>query len=135
MSLNLTPNEFVGYRIKPDWYSFNVVIVKRHGSGSKNAGQEYETTVAYCKNLEFAVRWIVSHASKVRGEMNQRDQQTLDGSVASVEALVPAFQYAQEQALKAVAALEARMNAAGLKTPKDTVKFLGETLSAETLED
>lgn len=127
MSLNLVPNEFVGYRIKPDWYSFNVVLVKRHGAASKNAGKEYETTVAYCKNLAFATSWIVAHSARVRGELSQKEQESLDGTVASVEALRDTFEAAKQDALRAVEELQNRLNAAGLSTLKSVVKALGDT--------
>ncbi len=125
MSLNLIPNEIVGYRIKPDWYSFNVVLVKRHGSQSKNAGKEYETTLAYCKSLPFAVNWLVSHAARMHGELAQKDQEAVDGSVADAKALAATFERARDEALRAVEELQARLFAAGLSKPKDVVQLLG----------
>lgn len=105
MTLNLVPNELVGYRIKPDWYNFKVVVVKRHGDGSRQAGQEYETPLAYCKNIEFAATWLLQHAMRVRGEAAQKEQEAIDGSVASTEALTRAVAQAREDVLGAVRAL------------------------------
>lgn len=122
--LDLTPNPFVGYRIKPDWYSFNVVIVKRHGAASKLAGQEYEKPVAYCKSIASAVQWIVRHAARVRGELAQADQVALDGSVASAVALESVFQGALEDALSAALQLQGRVDELGLPH-KELVKALG----------
>ena len=122
--LGLVPNKFVGYRIKPDWYSFNVVLVKRHGPGSKNAGKEYETTLAYCKTLPFAVAWIVSHRARVKGGELQDAQQVDDGTVASLEALRASFAEATELAVKAAHALEKRLEDAGI-LKKDIVRTLG----------
>jgi len=105
MPLNLVPNELVGYRIKPDWYNFKVVCIKRHGEASKAAGQEYETVLAYCKNIEFAASWLLQHVLRVRGEAAQDAQQALDDSVASTQALTQAVALARQDVLSAVAAL------------------------------
>lgn len=123
MSLNLEPNEIVGYRIKPDWHSFNVVLIKRHGPASSNPGQEYDTPLAYCKDLPFAVRWLVSHAVRMQGELNQRDQARVNGSVADAQALLSGYEAAQEYARGAVAELQARIDASGL-CRKELVKCL-----------
>lgn len=122
--LGLVPNETVGYRIKPDWYSFNVVLVKRHGPGSKKAGQEYETTLAYCKSISLAVRWIVSHHARVQGGLSQEEAHVATGSIADARALEASFAQASAQALQAANELEARIRAAGLLN-KDLVKALG----------
>ena len=124
MALNLVPNELVGYRIKPDWHSFNVVLVKRYGAGSKKAGQEYDTPLAYCKNLDFAASWIVSHAAKMMGELNQKDQEAATGSVADAKALAAAFEPGVQHALRAVAELQARLEAANI-LPRTLVRRLG----------
>jgi hypothetical protein len=123
MSTAFEPNEFVGYRIKPDWYSFNVVLVKLHGPNSAQAGKEYETPVAYCKELATAANWIFTHAARVRGGMNQQEQEALDGNVADAKALASAFAGAQEQTLAALAELQARITEVS-KTHKDLVKLL-----------
>jgi len=124
MSLNLVANEVVGYRIKPDWYCFNVVLVKRHGPLSKNAGKEYETILAHCKNLPFAVSWLVSHAARMHGELSQKEALAVSGSVADAQALAVAFEKAQADALRAVNELQARLDAAGLNS-KAMVHLLG----------
>jgi hypothetical protein len=122
--LDLTPNEFVGYRIKPDWYSFNVVIVKKHGKDSKHAGQEYDKVIAYCKSLPHAVEYILSHSLRVRGERAQDEQLALDKTVASTEALAAQYQAALGDALKAANELASRIQSLGL-SQKDLVKALG----------
>lgn len=124
MALNLEPNELVGYRIKPDWNSYNVVLVKRKGPASKNAGQEYDTPLAYCKNLEFAAAWIFSHAARMQGELNQKDQAKANGSVAEAAALAKAFSFAQESTLQAVEDLRAQIAALPLNR-KELVQALG----------
>lgn len=124
--LGLVPNEIVGYRLKPDWYSWNVVLVKRHGASSKAAGTEYDTTLAYCKNLEFAVRWMMDHATRLHGARNQADAEAATGSIAQAQAVVDAVQAAKVDVLAAIARLQADLDAAGLKN-KDVIKLLGAT--------
>jgi hypothetical protein len=124
MSLNLTPNEFVGYRIKPDYYSFNVVIVKRHGAGSTKCGQEYEKPVSYCKNLASAVDYIVQQATRSFAEKGQEEQAALTGSVADAERLLIAMKLATAEALAAVDYLQKQLLELGLSR-KDLVKALG----------
>lgn len=129
--LDFTPNEFVGYRIKPDWYSFNVVIVKKHGKNSKNAGEEYDKAIAYCKSLPHAVEFILSHSLRVRAEMAQAEQLVLDKTVASSEALASQYQAALKDALQAAAELASRIEALGL-SQKELVKSLGSAEDADT---
>ena len=124
MSLNLTPNELAGYRIKPDWYSFNVVAVKLHGPGSKNAGKEYEIPLAYCKSLEYAAEWLFGHAVRVQGELNQKDQLAADGSVADARALQAAYRVALAQVAQTVAEVRAKLDSLGL-SQKELVQALG----------
>jgi hypothetical protein len=124
MSLNLTPNEVIGYRIKPDWHSYNVVLVKRHGASSKNAGAEYEAPVAYCMSLPSAAAWVFSHAFRVKGEQSQKERLAIDGSVADVQALHAAFCAAEAHTLQAVYELQGRIDRMGL-TRKDLVRGLG----------
>lgn len=130
MSLNLVPNEIVGYRIRPDWYSYNVVLVKLKGANSKEAGKEYETTLAYCKNLHSAAQWIFSHVVRVQGEMNQKDLEAATGSVADIKGLVDSFEKAQAHVMRAVDELQARITAAGI-TQKELVKALGSAPAEE----
>ncbi|MDO8414760.1 MAG: hypothetical protein Q7S87_00965 [Agitococcus sp.] len=129
-SLNLTPNEFVGYRIKPDFYSFNVVIVKRHGAGSKSCGLEYEKPVAYCKSIASAVEWIVSHATRDMAEKDQAEKAVLTGIIADSNSLRDAMVYATAEALKAVAQLELRIIGLGL-SQKNLVQALGAPVEME----
>lgn len=124
--LGLIPNEIVGWRIKPDWYNFTVVVVKRFGTSSKRAGQEYEESLAYCRSIESATQWLVQHVTRVEGEKLQDVVQEASGSVASAQALFDAIVKAQAVALAAVAELEVRLTAAGLNSPKLVTKFLGE---------
>lgn len=125
--LGLVPNEIVGWRIKPDWYSYNVVIVKRRGEASKKAGEEYEEVIAYCKSIEFATDRIIDQVARIRGEELQVSQQAVDGTVASTEALLRAIEEGKAEAAKAVAELTTRLQAAGIFTPKDVMKALGAT--------
>ncbi len=128
--LGLTPNEIIGYRIKADWYSFNVVLVKRHGAASKNAGKEYETTLAYCKSLPSAVSWIVSHATRMYGEVSQAERESLEGTVADATALKEAIGKAEAAALAAVADIVERIKATGVLN-KDLVRALGNPVAGE----
>lgn len=123
--LGLVPNKVVGYRIKPDWYNFTVVVVKQFGATSKKAGQEYEEALAYCKSLESAVDWLIAHVARIEGEARQEQQQAIDGSVAAAQALLDAVTAAKAAAHAAVADLDARLRAAGLGTPKQVVHFMG----------
>lgn len=131
MSPNFTPNEIVGYRIKPDWHSFNVVLVKRHGESSKNAGKEYETPLAYCKHLESAAQWIFSHALRTRAERTQEDILAVDGSCADIRGLLEVVAAAKADVSLAVQGLQARIDALAL-TRKALVQALG---TAETADD
>lgn len=124
VGLGLTPNEVVGYRIVPDWYSFNVQLIKRRGAGSKNAGQEYGETLGYCRSLSFAVKYIVSHATRMYGEELQNASLDVTGTVGDAKALEAAIEKAEGVALTAVAELEARITALGLDQ-KSLVKALG----------
>jgi hypothetical protein len=122
--LGLVPNEIVGWRIKPDWYNFTVVLVKRHGGGKK-AGQEYEEALGYCKSLESAVNFILQFVTRFEAEHQQEAVQARTGTVADAQSMLNAMQRAQKEALRAVAELQARMDAAGLNTPKKVTHFLG----------
>lgn len=111
--LNLIPNEVVGYRIHPDQYNWTVVIVKRHGKDSKHAGQEYESPLAYCKNVESATSWIVNHVAAMEGKKLQEEKFDSTGVAASMEALMEGFKKAEAAALWTVNDLEARLKEAG----------------------
>jgi hypothetical protein len=132
--LGLVPNKIVGYRIKPDWFNFTVVIVKEYGQSSKKHGQEYEESLAYCKSLESAVNWLIQHVTRVEGERLQDEIQAAEGSVASAEGLLKAMQVAQAAALEAVADLNAKLMAAGLSSPKQLTHLLGGTTPEEDTE-
>lgn len=131
--LGLVPNEIVGYRIKPDWYNFTVVVVKRFGASSKKKGQEYEEALAYCRSLESASDWLIAHVTRVKAEQLQ-DQvlksallgdRAAEGSVANAQALAEAIRTAKASAHAAIAELTARLEAAGLNTPKLMTHFMG----------
>lgn len=124
MSLNLTPNEIVGYRIKPDWHSYNVVLVKRHGDASKNAGKEYETTLAYCKHPESAAQWIFSHALRVKAEASQADILAIEGSCADIRGMLDVVAAAKAEVSKAVAELQSRIDALGMSR-RELVQAMG----------
>ena len=112
--LNLVPNEVVGYRIVANTYSWDVVLVKRKGEQSKNSGEEYVTSLAYCKNLTFAVNWILN---KVLSEESQKLQAQMDetGDMASLKAILQSFEAAQKAAGAAVQDLESRIKSSGLE--------------------
>ena len=106
--LNLIPNEVVGYRIHPDYHNWTVVLVKRYGPNSKQAGQEYETALAYCATLPSAVAWIINHVARVEGDRLQTAQFAKTGETASLEALAEAIKTAQREAMAATEDLERR---------------------------
>lgn len=124
MSLLLTPNKIVGYRIKPDWYSYNVVLVKLHGENSKNAGKEYETPLAYCRNLEFAANWIFSHALRTASELSQEEILSIEENCADIRGMLQSVDAAKTHVHLAVGELRARIDALGL-SQKKLVQALG----------
>ena len=130
VGLALIPNEVIGYRIVPDWNSFNVQLVKRRGASSKNAGQEYGEALAYCRSLEFAATYIIQHATRMYGEELQDAQQDRDGSIGSANALSEAIVKAQAAAILAVKELQTRIDALGLSR-KGLVKALGEDVEPD----
>jgi hypothetical protein len=140
--LGLVPNEIVGYRIKPDWYNFTVVVVKRFGTNSKKAGQEYEEALAYCRSLTSASDWLIEHVTRVTAEQLQADvlaaaqaqiaakgakvaAKVAEGSVANAKALADAIAVAKAAAHVAIEELSARLEAAGLNSPKKLTHFMG----------
>jgi hypothetical protein len=127
--LGLVPNEVVGYRIVPDWNSYNVQMVKRRGASSKQAGQEYGETLGYCRSLEFASDYIVQHATRVYGEEMQDAEEAVSGSVGDAKALSAAIVKAQAAAISAVKELQARIDALGLDR-KGLVQALGDATDA-----
>ncbi|EEF22975.1 conserved hypothetical protein [Ricinus communis] len=124
MSLELTPNEIVGYRFAVDWYNVDVVVVKKYGPNSKHAGQEYSQTLAHCKNVKSAAEWLFHHILRADGKEAQASQQALDGTAASTEALVRVVDSALQHVNAATGELQSRIDALGL-TQKSLVKALG----------
>ncbi|KWU24722.1 hypothetical protein [Burkholderia cenocepacia] len=124
MPLELTPNEFVGYRFAADWYNINVVQVKKHGPSSKHAGQEYTQVLAHCKDLHQASRWLFDHIMRAQGEDAQAVQHAVDSSVASIEALMALVDSAVAQVNAASAELQSRIDALHV-SQKKLVKALG----------
>jgi Asp-tRNA(Asn)/Glu-tRNA(Gln) amidotransferase B subunit len=124
MPLELTPNEVVGYRFAADWYNINVVLVKRHGPNSKHAGQEYAQVLAHCKDVDQAARWLLNHILRAQGEDAQVNRQAIDGSMASVTALMELVESAVAQVNAATAELQGRIDALGI-SQKELVKALG----------
>lgn len=118
MSLNLEPNQIVGYRIRPDYYSFNVVVVKRHGPSSKHAGQEYDTPVSYCKTITHAATVIFMHALRLESSKLQEDIEAATGSVADMKALQAAVAPALQAVERAAAELTQRVAALELSRPE-----------------
>lgn len=123
MSLDLIPNEFVGYRIKPDFYNYTVGIVRRHGPNSSKAGQEYFKPLGYYKNLGMAAQGVFNFALKELGAEAQVEQEKVDRSCASVEALASQVQAALDLALQAVAGVEQKFTDMGL-TKAQALKLL-----------
>jgi len=121
MSLNLIPNEVIGYRIKPDWYNYTVVLIKRHGTQSKNPGSEYEVSLAYCKNLSSAANFIFNHSLKLKAELSQKEIESITGTVSSVEAILAAVSHAQNEVEKSVADLERRLISNNILKPRDII--------------
>jgi phage-related tail protein len=127
--LGLVPNEVVGYRIVPDWNSYNVQLVKRRGKSSSQAGQEYGETLGYCRSLEFAAKFILSHATRMYGEELQDAALEVKKTVGDAQALSEAMVKAQALTFAAVKDLEARIIALGLDR-KGLVHALGESKDA-----
>lgn len=124
-ALDLTPNAIVGYRIRPDWYNFTVVVVKRHGSSSSKAGETYEESLAYCKNLEHAVHWLVEHVTRVEGERLQGQLPDLSSCLVATQALEQAITAAKQAAVEAVQDLKSSLQDAALAQPAMMRKLLG----------
>ena len=114
MPLELTPNEVVGYRFRADWHSMNVVAVKRRGANSRNAGQEYEETLAYCKDVSHAASWLLHHIICAEGEAAQGEAQARARALADMEALMPVVRRAEEHVLQAARELARTLAALGL---------------------
>jgi hypothetical protein len=113
--LNLTPNEIIGYRLYPDQWNWTVVVIKRHGKESKNAGKEYETPLAYCKDLNFAVSWIFNHVSKTESRKAQDEKFVKENLIADLQCVVDSFNKAKEEAISAVEDLKERLSKQGIE--------------------
>lgn len=126
--LNLEPNEVVGYRVSPDAWNWTVVVVKRHGKDSKNAGMEYKEALAYPKSLSHAVSWIFNHVAAIEGRKIQELEEQKTGNCADLSALDKAFVKARQEALNAVEDLEERLKAMGIdSSTKGFHKLMGTT--------
>jgi hypothetical protein len=122
--LNLVPNEIKGYRIRPDQWNWTVVVVKAHGKESKFAGVEYETPMAYCKNLPFAIEYIMKTVSAIEGRKEQDEVFDTTGVASDLNALQKGFDKALQAALCAVEDLERRVQESGY-----TLKEIGKAIS------
>ncbi|KWT98465.1 hypothetical protein APY03_0600 [Variovorax sp. WDL1] len=101
----------------------NVVVVKRRGASSKNAGQEYEETLAYCRDVRNASLWLFNHIIRANGADAQAAAEVTTRSLADVEALMAVVDEAQRHVLAAVESLETNLAALGL-SQKELVKAL-----------
>jgi hypothetical protein len=133
--LNLVPNEIVGYRVLPDTHNWTVVMVKRRGKDSKNAGQEYETPLAYCKGLENAADWVMGYVSKVEGRRIQDETFDREGVLADMESLKQGMTQGKKAVAWMLQDLERRLSEKGLdfETVKDYLKS-ADTAEAEATE-
>lgn len=107
--LILIPNEVKGYRIRPDQWNWTVVVVKIHGKDSKNAGEEYDTPLGYCKSLPFAVDYLMRTVSALEGRKEQDSVFATTGVVADAQALQKGFEKASQFVMDAIHDLEKRL--------------------------
>ena len=121
--LGLVQNKFIGYRIRPDWHSFVVVAVKEYGLTSKTPGLHYTEPLAYCKSLETAVNYIITHSTRLEAANLQNIRFAESGESAVLEALPKAMELATEHALIAIKQLEAKIDKLSLSR-YDLVKGL-----------
>lgn len=113
--LDLTPNEIIGYRIRPDQWNWSVVVVKVHGKESKNAGQQYESPLpAYCKDLTIAVQTIFDRVAKLEGRSEQDLTFDTTGQAADLNSLVKAFEKAEKAVMWSLKDLEERIIESGI---------------------
>lgn len=130
MALDLTPNEFVGYRIKPDYHNYTVGIVRRYGPNSRDAGQEYFKPMAYCKDVNDAARMLFNFALRTRGEMSQVEQGLVDKSCADMSAFKDAVEAAKQDVQSAVTGLQKQITDLAL-TPSKLAKLLASPASQD----
>lgn len=119
-----TPNEVVGYRFRADWHNITVVVVKRYGPNSKKAGQEYDTPLAYCRDIPNAAAWLTTHLTREKGAAAQASEEAISGSVADMKALLDTLSTVQAEVMAAVAELLSRVEALHMGH-KDLVRALG----------
>lgn len=112
---NFTPNEFKGYRIRPDQWNWAVVQVKVKGEGSKDAGKEYESSgLSYHRDLIGAVDYIMRTAGALRGRRYQDETFAQKGIAADLNALTSGFREASTLAIAAIENLEKRTLQSGV---------------------
>ena len=106
---NFDPNEIVGLRLKPDRYNWTVVLVKKHGSSSKHAGQEYEESIAYCKNISFATSYMLNYYAANEGAKLQKQVLEEKGTAADPISILKAFELAELRVQETLKDLETRL--------------------------
>jgi hypothetical protein len=121
--LNLTPNEIVGYRVRPDYHNWTAVLVKVHGPQSRFAGQQYDTPIGYYKTLPMALRGIFELSTRLNAIELQEEVHRDTGELASQDVLTLAVERGRAAAEEAGRALEEQLQAAGL-TVTDLAKAL-----------
>ena len=125
----LAPNEIKGYRIHPDQYNWTVVLVKVHGKESKNAGQEYETKLAFCKTPLSAVEYIIRTASAIETNKLQQESFNKNGIVADMDMIKLGIEKASELAIQAVKELETKLIKNGYNLSDIPKKFQSNELN------
>jgi hypothetical protein len=123
VGLNLVPNETVGYRIRPDFYNWDVEEVKRHGSKSKTPGEQYSRNLGHFKTLANAASYIFNLHLRVQGAANQDAVLALSGELASLDALMDTVSAAHAEVMKAVEELEQFLAEAGISR-RDIAKLV-----------
>lgn len=131
---DFTPNEFVGYRIKPDYHNYTVGIVRRYGPNSKFPGQEYFKPMAYCKDVANAAHMLFNFALRTRGEEAQVAQSLIDKSCADMTAFKDAVDLAKADVLTAVQELQSKIDALELNADK-LAKIIGAVSTEESEVD
>lgn len=130
-SLNLVPNEVKGYRIHPDTNNWTVVQVRVRGKESKNAGQEYETKMAYCKSPSSAVEYIIRMVGAIEANKEQQVAFDTTGVTADMNALMVGIEKATAYAYQAVEDLEKRLEQNGYNIGQIPKKFQSDYLQED----
>ncbi len=133
VGLKLVPNETVGYRIRPDFYNWDVEEVKRHGPNSKSAGEQYSRNLGHFKSLGAAASHIFNLYLRVQGALNQDQELAQSGELASLRALVETVSAAHAEVMKAVEELEQFLAEAGISR-RDIAKLVRGTGTLEADE-